>query len=262
MTSSHSFVFGLQAFDCSIRVECFSSEMRDELDRYIFSPIPRSGLIRPDIDLHLEECEGGIRILVNQELIASADTIPGATLAAIKALDDAIVPRLKNFRAVHAGAVLVEGRALLLPGSTHAGKSSLVAELLRRGAFCFSDEYALIDKQGLIHAYPRPLLLRNGRPRQTPVLPDELSSRFVAKHAPVGWIVATDYVPGGEWHVKGISQSEAVALLLRNTPHEMEQEPAMIDNFICASAAAASYKGTRGDVTDAAARLLHLIGPK
>src|SRR5262245_28191234 len=42
---------------------------------------------------------------------------------------------------VHAGAVGWKGRALLLPGRTFAGKSTLVAALVRAGATYYSDEY-------------------------------------------------------------------------------------------------------------------------
>ena len=89
----------------------------------------------------------------------------------IDCIDRAFIDQLKNLHAVHAGAVLFGNRAVLLPGKSFAGKSSLVAELLRRGATCLSDEYALIDGAGIVHAYPRPLLLRNGGHAQTPVLP-------------------------------------------------------------------------------------------
>src|ERR1051326_5441095 len=42
---------------------------------------------------------------------------------------------------VHAGVVGWQGRALLLPGRTMAGKSSLVAALVRAGASYYSDEF-------------------------------------------------------------------------------------------------------------------------
>ena len=137
------------------------------------------------------------RVEIDEKLAASAVTLHDAALAAVKALDDAVVHRMKMFRAVHAGALLIDGKALLLPGTSHAGKSSLVAELLRRGASHYSDEYALIDDQGLTHSYPRPLLLRNGSPMQTLVLPEELNAHFANQPAPAGWILALDYVPGG-----------------------------------------------------------------
>ena len=199
MTSCANFEFGIEAFDSCIHVECANSEIRDALERYLFPPVPRSGT-HPVLPGHTPSGRRkSPKVFVScltHEPVGFAVTLHDAALAAVKALDDAVVHRMKVFRAVHAGAVLIGERALVLPGSTHAGKSSLVAELLRRGASCFSDEYALIDKEGCIHSYPRPLLLRNGRPLQSLVLPEELNASFATHPAPIGWILALDYVPG------------------------------------------------------------------
>jgi hypothetical protein len=264
MTSRGKFEFGIQAFGSSIRIECANSEIRDVLDRYLFPPILHSenAPSSPDILIRVDQVAECFRVMVNHELAASVMTIHGAALAAVKALDDAVVHRMKAFRAVHAGAVLIEGRALIIPGSTHAGKSSLVAELLRRGAAHFSDEYALIDSEGRTHPYPRPLLLRNGRPMQSLVLPEELNATFATNPAPVGWILAVDYVPGTVWDVQEMSQGDAVMTLLRNTPHEMAQSPEMIDSFICLAGKAACFAGKRGDALEAASHILDLIGRK
>ena len=264
MSSSGSFVFGIRAFGSFIRIESFNFDIGTMLDRYVFPPLPREDpwSVIPDIDVHLEHASEGIRILINQKLVALGETDQDAILATVKALDDAVVQRLKDFRAVHAGAVLIEGCTVLFPGSTHAGKSSLVSEFLRRGASCFSDEYALIDAEGLVHPYPRPLLLRDGRPKQSLVLPGELNTNFAANSAPVDWIIATEYVPGGEWKIQQTSKSEAVTLLLCNTPHEMARDPQLVDFFMRASANARCCEGVRGDAAAAAHLLLDLINPK
>jgi len=264
MISRGNLLFGIQAFDSSIRVECSNSEIRATLDRYLFPPLLRSepDSCSPDIHLSVDHADGFFHILLDHKLAASAVTLHDAALAAVKALDDLVVHRMRMFRAVHAGAVLIDGRALLLPGSTHAGKSSLVAELLRRGASHFSDEYALIDSQGCVHSYPRPLLLRNGRPLQSLVLPEELNASFAVSSAPVGWILALEYVPGADWGIREMSQGEAVMLLLSNTPHEMAQSPEMIHSFMRVAGNAVCFEGKRGDAVEAAAHVAHLISRK
>ena len=52
---------------------------------------------------------------------------------------------------VHAGVVGWKGRAIVIPGRSFTGKTTLVAELVRAGASYYSDEYALIDSRGKIH---------------------------------------------------------------------------------------------------------------
>src|SRR5207249_4859741 len=63
---------------------------------------------------------------------------------------------------VHAGVVGWRGKAILLPGSSLSGKSTLVAELVRAGATYYSDEYAVLDAQGRVFPFARPLSMRAG----------------------------------------------------------------------------------------------------
>jgi hypothetical protein len=264
MSSTGSYGFGILAFDSYVRVDCDSAEMRDTLDRFLLPPLPRCEISAAAADISIEVVgeSDSFQILLNKEEISSAVTVNETALATVKALDDALIRRFKSIRAVHAGAVMLEGRALLIPGTSHAGKSSLVAELLRRGAAHLSDEYALVDEEGCVHAYPRPLLLRNGSPRQFLVLPGDLNAYFAMEPVPVGWIVAVDYVPNSAWEIYEISQGEAVMLLLRNTPHEMSESPEMIDFFLRSAAHAVCYAGKRGDAVDAADRVFDLIHRK
>ncbi|MGD0445052.1 MAG: hypothetical protein ABSA39_14050 [Edaphobacter sp.] len=178
----------------------------------------------------------------------------------IRVLDDAVVQRLTSLRAVHAGAVVWGERVLLLPGITHAGKSSLVAEMLRRGATYFSDEYALIDTEGLVHPYPRPLLLRNGNPEQVPMLATEYNASVGGAPAPVGWILSLEYEPECTWSVAPVPQSEALLILLRNTPHVLAESPDLVPVFERAVAGATCYAGHRPDADEAVSRILQLIG--
>lgn len=61
---------------------------------------------------------------------------------------------------LHAGAVGWKGRAVIIPASSFAGKSSLVAALIKKGAVYYSDEYAVLDENGLVSPFPKTLSLR------------------------------------------------------------------------------------------------------
>jgi hypothetical protein len=252
--------FGLRAFDCNIRVETPCHDAHDTLQRYLFPSIKRTEYsATPDVLFCVERRDDKFQLSVNGVEVALADSAINLAVAAIKALDDIVVKRLATLRAVHAGAVLFANRAMLIPGSTHAGKSSLVAELLKRGATYLSDEYALIDEEGYVHPYPRPLLLRNGRPRQVPVLPGDLNASFASEPAPVGWILSLEYDAVNTWNIQAIPQGEALMILLRNTPHPLEESPSMTDMFLRAVATASCYCGQRGDAVQAADEILELI---
>jgi len=264
MKASCSHISGIRAFDCDVLVEFQSAEIRDAIDRFLLPTLPRCEIAPDAADLRITVLKAisGFKIFVDQREVTSTETLEDAALATVKALDDVVVRRLRKLRAVHAGAVVLEGRALLIPASSHAGKSSLVAALLRRGARHLSDEYALVDDQGRVHSYPRPLLLRNGGPKQRLVLPEDLNASFATEPVRVGWIVAVDYDPGAAWSVQRTSQGEAVMLLLRNTPHEMEQSPEMVDIFTRSVAGAECFAGQRGEVAEACERMLELVARK
>jgi hypothetical protein len=64
---------------------------------------------------------------------------------------------------VHAGVVRWRRKAIVIPGRSMSGKSSLVAALVRAGATYYSDEYAVLDRAGRVWPFARRLLLREGR---------------------------------------------------------------------------------------------------
>ena len=49
---------------------------------------------------------------------------------------------------IHAGVVGWSVHAIVMPGRTFTGESTLVEALVRRGAEYFSDEYAVLDRKG------------------------------------------------------------------------------------------------------------------
>jgi hypothetical protein len=254
--------FEVRAFDCNIQLAADCLDTCVVLERYVFPSLPRlSGTFaKPDIFIRIDRVVDQFQLSVDDVVVSSAVAAIILVPDLIRALDDAVIQRLTSLRAVHAGVVFWGDRTLLLPGISHAGKSSLVAELLRRGATYFSDEYALIDSEGRVHPYPRPLLLRNGSPEQFPVLPAEYNAPTGDTPAPVGWILTLEYLPESTWSLSTISQSEALLILLRNTPQILSESPDMVAVFQRAVAGAICLTGTRPDADEAVNQILQLIG--
>src|SRR5579871_5790465 len=98
---------------------------------------------------------------------------------------------------IRAGAVGWRGRAIVIAGPPQSGTSSLVAALLRAGATYYSDQYAVLDSQGRVRPYARPLWLCAGA-QAHPVRyrPEELGSESGRRPLRVGMVVFTRYVPG------------------------------------------------------------------
>jgi hypothetical protein len=73
--------------------------------------------------------------------------------------------------AIHAGAVVYNGAALIIAGRSGQGKTTLVLGLVRRGLGLLSDEFAIVDAaQQLLLPYRRSLHIRPGTPELIPEL--------------------------------------------------------------------------------------------
>jgi hypothetical protein len=174
-------------------------------------------------------------------------------------LDGAIVQRLQSTSAVHAGVVALHGKAAILPGASYRGKSTLVAELLKQGCEHLSDEYALIDDEGLVYPYPRALLLRDKNGNQSPATAADLGADTARDPIAPAVIVALEYSSGAAWRIRALEKSAMVLLLLQNTPHEMGASSPIMARFARAAGRADCYVGERGEAKEAAMRIVELL---
>jgi hypothetical protein len=158
---------------------------------------------------------------------------------------------------IHAGAVGWRGRAILLPGYSRAGKSTLVAELLKRGATYYSDEYAVLDADGLLHPYARRLSLR-----QEGDLPSlrrtaaDLGAPTGREPLPVGLVAVAKYRTGARWRPRRLTHGQTVWELLDCTLSAQRQPDAALNALERAAAGATGLKGFRGDAAETADLLL------
>jgi hypothetical protein len=101
---------------------------------------------------------------------------PDAHAALLDLLDrivHGVLTRLheQGIYAIHAGAVVYRGAAMIIAGRSGQGKTTLVLGLLRRGLGLLSDEFAIADAaQQLIQPYRRSLHIRPGTPELIPEL--------------------------------------------------------------------------------------------
>jgi len=253
--------FQVRIADSTISVSSAHAEAFALLERYVYPSAPRRRGAAPGAELSAAIVwrNSEFDLVANSAVLASAANAIDLIPTLIHALDDAVVERLTTLHAVHAGAVVLHGRALLFPGSTHSGKSSLVAQMLRRGAAYCSDEYALLDAEGRVHAYPRPLLARDTHGVQTPLTAEDCGATTADAPAPVGWLIALDYRRDGEWSLAPMEQSLALLTLLKNTPHALADRPQLVPALERAVAHARCYTGKRGEAGFAAEEILALV---
>jgi hypothetical protein len=157
---------------------------------------------------------------------------------------------------VHAGVVDVGGCGIVIPGRSYSGKSVLVAELVRLGATYVSDEYAVIDRNGRLLPFAKPLSIRAGGDDPWGRLVDVPDDRVA--HDPVrpGLIVVTGYCHGARWHPSVRSPGEGALALLQNTVSARRTPGPALRATGLVARTAVTLAGRRGEAWETARALL------
>jgi hypothetical protein len=161
---------------------------------------------------------------------------------------------------VHAGVVAWRGEAIIIPGRSWSGKTSLVEALVREGATYYSDEYAVLDTSGRVHPYIRPLRVREGGDKRKLCPLEELGGSVGTKSSPVGLVVVTTYKRGAQWRPKPISPGEALLRLLDNTVVARTRTRFGLPILQRVVLGATAVKGNRGEAQDMVRSLLGCSG--
>jgi serine kinase of HPr protein (carbohydrate metabolism regulator) len=158
---------------------------------------------------------------------------------------------------VHAGVVGWRGHALVLPGTSFAGKTTLVAELVRAGATYYSDEYAVIDELGQVHAYPRDLQMRQpGGREQSPLRVEQLKGSAGSGSLPVSLVVFAEYAELGRWNPARMSTGMAVLEMLQHSIPVQRTPARVMATLAKMMETAIAVRGERGEASDTARALL------
>jgi len=175
----------------------------------------------------LEKSGTGYRVAVESR----AEREEPDAVAAVRALNhellQALMARCREHYFVHAAVVVHAGRAIVLPGLSRAGKSTLALALVLEGARYLSDELLCYTRSGRAQPLPRALKIRDECVDAFP----ELAGRFVgtgegrflpfealprdvlADPAPVGTIVVPHWDPRASDVPRSLSRGEALLAL-------------------------------------------------
>ncbi len=118
---------------------------------------------------------------------------------------------------IHAGAVGWKGKAIILPADSYQGKSTLVAELVRRGAEYYYDDFAVFDNEGMLHPFHRPVGMRtsSGEFAVYQLTVEELDGTYGHDPIPAGLVLFTGYEKYARWRPEIISPGQGVLELIQ-----------------------------------------------
>jgi len=133
------------------------------------------------------------------------------------------------------------------------------AEAALHGAVYLSDEFAVLDEDGLVHPFPRPLSLRIGDAR-VPCDPIDLGAQTATGPMPVYAVVFTRFEPEGEFHPSPITPGRAIMEVLNNVVAVRANPRKSLCTARSATSKSIVLESTRGEASQAAALLLQLAG--
>jgi len=161
---------------------------------------------------------------------------------------------------VHAGSVAHDGRAIIFPGYSFSGKTTITAAMVRAGATYLSDEFAVLDAEGMVHPFAKPLSIRE-HPERLQVDHSVESLGGVAEDTalPLGLAVITNYVPGAKWDPVTLAPADAALALLANTVPARTRPQESLRAIKRAVEGAVVIQSDRGEADEVAAQLLDSV---
>lgn len=154
----------------------------------------------------------------------------------------------REFVFVHAAVVGWNGKAVLIPGHSRSGKTTLTAELLRTGATYFSDEYAVIDHNADVHPFPKPLSIRrNGGDNQQIERPAQDFGLVATSPAQPAVVIITKYSEMGVWKPRTLTAGEGVIELMKDTIPVRVNPTLTLQVLAKVTQKAKIFKSPRGD---------------
>ena len=166
----------------------------------------------------------------------------------------------REFAFIHSGVIAWKGRGVLIPGRSCWGKSTLVQALIRAGATYYSDEYAILDRDGGLHAYPRRLSLRiAGQARAARRTAESLGAKCGTDCIRPALVLLTRYQAGAEWSPQPIAAGSAIQELIRHSLSIRRQAEFVLDVLENLVAEARVVQTKRGDADETAQHILNLV---
>ena len=186
--------------------------------RELLPPSYRPGSAPVERSWAVDQSAEGWSAVADGDVLAVRTTIVEATETVLSDLELWVAEGARKRVFVHAGCVVAEGNAMLLPGRSMSGKSTWTAALVRAGADYYSDEYAVFDSKGLVRPYPRMSRHQATRRCRSPAGTDR-GTRRQGRQGPgrVKLIAVLRFDPEAGWQPEPLTRGPAVLRLLDNT---------------------------------------------
>jgi hypothetical protein len=164
-----------------------------------------------------------------------------------------------DFVFVHAGVVADAGRAIVIPGPSFSGKTTLVRALVDAGGVYYSDEFAVLTENGRVLPYSKRLTIRRVHQGADDYSVEELGGVAGAEPLPIGLVIATQFQLGAEWQPRELSPGAGVLVMLENAVPAQDRPEQTLRVLKKALDGAVILQGDRGEADEVARELLDTL---
>ena len=202
------------------------------------------------------------RVYAGVNLVADVGRLKDAARALAAHAEFLVAECAPEYLFVHAGVVGWEGHAVVMPGVSFAGKTTLVQAWLEAGATYYSDEFAVLDRDGRVHPFARPLAIRDGSTSSTRRVPvAALGAETGTTPLPIGLILVTSYRAGTRWRPRRLTAAPTLLALMRHTVAARGNPEHSMPILKQAVSAGIAFAGPRGEARPLVSAVLWHVRP-
>jgi hypothetical protein len=169
---------------------------------------------------------------------------------------------------LHAGVIGWKGQAIVIPARSFSGKTTLVAELIKKGALYYSDEYAVLDENGNVYPFPKWLSMRGiiDAYTQLDCSVESFGATAGTDAIPVGMVLIASYnenkkIPK-KWNPKVLTPGQGIMEILPHTLPIRNNPEFVLKVLNNLANRAIIVKSIRGDAVEFADTLLNYFAKK
>ena len=194
-------------------------------------------------------------------------------------INNAALEGLNEYLLIHGGAVAADGEAVLLPGASGCGKSSLTAKLVSVGLGFLTDELTILaPTTAMVHPFPKAITLKGRSAALFDGLgqrvggtspgeevdyldPDVLRPGSVVEVArPIGYVVFPGYESDTITRLAGLTTGQTVLSLFENCCNMGIHKENGLDLLIGIARRAGGYRLSFNDLDKAGRLVSELVG--
>jgi len=260
-----SHIARLSAFGAVVEIACPDRAAWEQCMAALPGYWRRTENRRSDVRFAVESCVGGpaeesrFRFRENGKPLGSAITGEAVRHRLVQRMDYHLGAYARDCAFLHSGIVVHDGRAILIPGLSRAGKSTLTAALVQAGAAYVSDDMAVIDRDGRAHFLSRAITLRDDVTKVFDLPAAVYAAGLHQGTAPVGAILLLNYREGeAALDLHPLSKGETVLRLLANSMNGRHHPEAVLRCCTEAVRRAVCFEGIRGEAGAVAPQILSI----